>query len=130
MIERSPRRDLISFVNRYVSDEEVGGFFAGADVVVLPYHRSSASGPLHLAMAHGLPIVVSAVGGLIEASDGYEGAIRVPPRDPSAIAQALLEARGLLGQRFEDVHSWERTIERYDELFAEVLEHHHSSRER
>jgi glycosyltransferase involved in cell wall biosynthesis len=120
MIERSPRRGSISFVNRYVSDEEVGHFFAAADAVVLPYHRSSASGPLHLAMAHGLPVVVSAVGGLIEASEGYQGAIRIPPRDPQAIARALLDVDILRGRRFEDVHSWERTIERYEELFAKV----------
>jgi glycosyltransferase involved in cell wall biosynthesis len=121
MIARSPRRDSISFVNRYVSDEEVGQFFGAADAVVLPYHRSSASGPLHLAMAHGLPVVVSAVGGLVEAVEGYEGAITVPPRDPSAIADALLRTYDLRGRRFECVHSWQGTVERYDELFREIL---------
>ena len=36
MIARSPRRDRITFVNRYVSDEELHGYLAGADAVVLP----------------------------------------------------------------------------------------------
>jgi len=57
MIARSRYRDRITFVNRYVPDEDVAAFFSGADVVVLPYHRSSASGPLHVAMSHGLPAV-------------------------------------------------------------------------
>jgi hypothetical protein len=35
--------------------------------VVLPYHRSSASGPLHIAMSAGLPVVATAVSGLVEA---------------------------------------------------------------
>jgi len=40
LIERSRYRDRITFVNRYVSDAEAAEFFAGADAVVLPYHRS------------------------------------------------------------------------------------------
>jgi glycosyltransferase involved in cell wall biosynthesis len=54
-IARSPRRDRITFVNRYVSDEELDGYLRGADAVVLPYLRSSLSGPLHVAMGYGLP---------------------------------------------------------------------------
>ena len=105
-----------------------GGFFDRADAVVLPYHRSSASGPLQLAMAHGLPVVVTAVGGLIEAVRGYEGAISVPPRDPRALRTAFAEARGLRGVRFADVHSWERTLDRYGDLFATIVAARSSAR--
>jgi glycosyltransferase involved in cell wall biosynthesis len=121
MIARSPHRDSIEFVNRYVSDEEVAGFFARADAVVLPYHRSSASGPLQLTMAEGLPVVVTAVGGLVEAVRGYEGAIPVPPRDPASLRRAFAGARALRGVRFADVHSWERTLNGYGKLFESIL---------
>ncbi len=121
MIARSPRRGSIEFVNRYVSDAEVAGFFARADAVVLPYHRSSASGPLQLAMAQGLPVVVTEVGGLVEAVRGYEGAIQVPPRDPAALRRAFTEARALRGVRFADVHSWDRTLDGYGALFETIL---------
>jgi glycosyltransferase involved in cell wall biosynthesis len=120
MIARSPYRDSIEFVNRYVTDAEVAGFFARADAVVLPYHRSSASGPLQLTMAEGLPVVVTAVGGLIEAVRGYEGAISVSPRDPDALRRAFTEARALRGVRFADVHSWERTLDGYEDLFETI----------
>jgi len=119
-IAASPLRDRINLVNRYVHDQEVAALFAEADAVVLPYHRSSSSGPLQLAMASGLPVVVSAVGGLIEASEGYEGAIRVPPRDPASLRSALNQARTLRGRRFPDVHSWERTLAGYERLFDEL----------
>lgn len=119
-IRASPNRERIDFINRYVDDDEVAAAFAEADAVVLPYHRSSASGPLHLAMASGLPVIVSAVGGLIEASDGYEGAIRVPPRDPPAIRGALDRAYEMRGKRFADVHTWTRTVTGYESLFAAV----------
>ena len=117
MIARSRYRERIRFVNRYVSDEEVGAFFARADAVVLPYHRSSASGPLHIAMSHHLPVIVTRVGGLVEAVAGYEGAIHVPPHDPDALRHALTRVRALRGRRFSDPHSWRRTVEEYDALF-------------
>src|SRR5437763_13097965 len=39
LIAQSRYRDRITFVNRYVADDEVDGLFGGADVVVLPYYR-------------------------------------------------------------------------------------------
>jgi glycosyltransferase involved in cell wall biosynthesis len=117
LIDRSRYRDRITFVNRYVFDAEVAEFFARADAVVLPYHRSSASGPLQIAMSCGLPVVVTRVGGLIEAVAGYEGAIMVPPGDPVALRSALLEVAKLRGKRYSDPHSWEHTTTRYLELF-------------
>lgn len=118
LIARSPYRHRITFVNRYVSDAEVAAFFAGADAVVLPYHRSSASGPLHTAMSHGLPVLVTAVGGLPEAVAGYGGAILVPPHDPGALRSALVRLAAMRGKRYADPHSWEQTVALYDTLFA------------
>jgi glycosyltransferase involved in cell wall biosynthesis len=118
LIAGSRYRDRITFVNRYVRDEEVAAFFARADAVVLPYHRSSASGPLHVAMSCGLPVVVTRVGGLTEAVANYEGAILVPPRDPAALRCALAEVAAMRGKRFADPHAWERTVDQYETLFA------------
>ena len=120
MIERSPYRHRISLVNRYVHDDEVAAFFAGADAVVLPYHRSSASGPAHTAMSHGLPLVLTEVGGLPHAVDGYDGAILVPPHDPAALAAAILRVPAMRGRAFADPHSWDRTLDRYQILFDEI----------
>ncbi|MEA2212669.1 MAG: hypothetical protein QOF83_2617, partial [Solirubrobacteraceae bacterium] len=80
LIESSRHRSRITLVNRFVEDGEVTAYFAGADAAVLPYHRSSASSPASVAMANGLPLVLTAVGGLPEAVADYEGAILVPPR--------------------------------------------------
>lgn len=122
LIERSRYRNRIKFVNRYVTDDEVTGFFAAADAVVLPYHRSSASGPLHLAMSAGLPVVVTRVGGLTEAAQDYRGVVFVPPHDVDALVAALPKAAALRGQRFPDPHSWEQTIDRYAEMFNAIGE--------
>ena len=118
LIEQSRYRERITFVNRYVSDEEVAAFFAGADAVVFPYHRASTSGTLHIAMSQGLPVVVTRVGGLVEAVADYEGAILIPPGDLSALKDALLQVSNLCGKRYTDPHSWESTSEGYFDLLT------------
>ena len=110
LIAASPHRDRITFVNSYVPDEVVAAAFAHADVVVLPYRRSSSSGVLHVAMSCGLPVVVTSVGGLPEAAQGYRGAVFVPPGDPAALRAGLMRATRLAGQRFRDPRSWADTI--------------------
>lgn len=121
LIAASPRRDRITFVNRYVADDEVDGFFRGADVVVLPYHRSSMSGPLNVAIHYGLPLVVTSVGGLVEAAAEYGGAVFVEPRDPESLRAGILVAEALVGRRFEVTHDWPRTRELYGEVIAAAL---------
>ena len=82
-------RDRITFINRYVHDRELDAHLRGADAVVLPYRRSSLSGPLHVAMGYGLPIVITNVGGNAEAADGYEGVVLANPEDPDSLRQAI-----------------------------------------
>jgi glycosyltransferase involved in cell wall biosynthesis len=116
LIAGSPAAERITFVNRYVADAEVDRFFAAADLVVLPYRRSSASGPLHIAMSHGLPVVVTAVGGLVEAAEQYPGARFAPAADPAALAAEIQAATALVGRRHADPSSWEQTVEAYARL--------------
>src|SRR6266700_3036841 len=120
LISQSRYRERITFVNRYVSDAEAAQFFVGADALILPYRCSSASGPLHTAMSFGLPVVVTRVGGLIEALASYEGAVLVPPDDPVALQNALLQVVNMRGRRYTDPHSWERTIAGYHTLFDTI----------
>jgi glycosyltransferase involved in cell wall biosynthesis len=106
LIATSPHRGRITFVNDYVPDEVVSAAFAHADVIVLPYRRSSSSGPLHVAMSWGLPVVVTRVGGLPEAAEGYDGAIFVPPADGPALKAGIKQAVMLAGRRFPDPRDW------------------------
>jgi glycosyltransferase involved in cell wall biosynthesis len=110
-IRTNPHRERITFVDRFVNDDEVRAYFGGADAVVLPYHRSSASGPAHIAMSGGLPLVLTSVGGLPAAVADYEGAVLVPPHDPEAIRNAIRRLPELCGRRYRDPHSWDRTVE-------------------
>ncbi len=120
LIQESRYRDRITFVNRYVGDEEVGGIFKGADAVVFPYRRSCISGPLHIAMGFGLPVVVAHVGGLTETVEGYGGAILIPPEDEHALSQALLQVAKLRGQLFVHPRTWADTADSYTTFLRAV----------
>ena len=121
LINQSRYRNRITFVNRYVSDAEVGQYFAGADVLVLPYHRSSSSGPLHIAMSCGLPIIVTRVGGLIEAVADYEGAVSIEPGDQVALQDALMQVSNRGGMRYVDSCSWEQNASKFERLFDTIV---------
>lgn len=107
LIATSPYADRITFVNRYVSDAEAAQFYAAADAVVLPYRRGSASGPLQIAMSHGLHVLLYAVGGLVEAVLAYPGAQLIEPNDVAALTSALRQLPGVHRERFSDPHSWQ-----------------------
>jgi glycosyltransferase involved in cell wall biosynthesis len=121
LVASSRHRGRITFVNRYVTDAEVAGYFAGADIVVLPYHRSSSSGPLQIAMAAGLPVVTTRVGGLVEATAHYPGAVLAAPASPASLADGILQAAGLVGQRFQGASSWADTAQGYSRLLDGIL---------
>jgi len=120
LIERCKRKSAITLVNRYVHDDEVADYFQAADVVALPYTRSSASGPLHIAMSYGLPVVLADVGGLREGAAGYGGISWSRPDDVASLKAALIDALSRVGRRYEDPRSWRHTVSQFDELVAEV----------
>jgi glycosyltransferase involved in cell wall biosynthesis len=120
----SPHASRITVVNSYVSDADLEGYLTRAFAVVLPYHRSSSSGPLAVAMAHGLPVVVSEVGGLVEAARDYAGVRFVPPKDVDRLRAALHEVLAMPApERYDSPHTWAATADGLDALFTEIGVH-------
>jgi glycosyltransferase involved in cell wall biosynthesis len=114
----------IEFINRYVTDSELACLFDRADIVALPYHRASASGPLHMTMHRGLPVVVTNVGGLFEAAADYSGTVFVPPANPQAIADGIVSALELRDQHHADIHTWDVSRIRYASLIERIRSAH------
>ena len=106
LIEASRRRDRITLVNSYVPDGVVAAAFSHADVVVLPYRRSSGSATLQVAMSRGLPVVVTDVGGLSEAVEDYEGAVLVRAGDATELRRGIVKARSMAGRAYANPRSW------------------------
>jgi glycosyltransferase involved in cell wall biosynthesis len=109
---------------------EVPRFMAALDVFALPSLQEGSPGALVEAMASGLPVVATPVGGVPEiVSDGVNGLL-VPVRDPSALAHAIERAAAdvTLGERArETVREWfseEFMIASHEKLWREVAAKH------
>ena len=140
-------QDDVICVTEYISFDRVGYYFAAADVVVLPYVKTTQSGILLLAFAAGRPVVVTDTGGLSElVEDGRSGFV-VPPRNTQALARAIMEIiknpgkRSEMGQTAKQLaqtrYSWKtaaaKTIELYQSVTVEpnpsaVVQTIHSSK--
>jgi glycosyltransferase involved in cell wall biosynthesis len=112
---------------------DVPGLLRAAEIFVLTSLSEAAPLTVLEAMAAGLPVIVTAVGGNPEiVRDGVDGYL-VPRGDASAIASAILsllddpKAAGALGAagaaRVRERYSLERTIERYFALYARLAGH-------
>jgi glycosyltransferase involved in cell wall biosynthesis len=69
--------------------DDVAGFYAAAELFVLPSHTEGAPMALLEAMAAGLPVVCSRVGGIPDiVTDGVDGVL-VTPGDPRILSGAM-----------------------------------------
>ncbi len=80
----------VTFVNRYVPNEDLKRYFDLADVVVLPYVSATQSAVVQLAFGFGKPVITTRVGGLHEVVHDGETGLIVPPQDPVALAEAVV----------------------------------------
>jgi glycosyltransferase involved in cell wall biosynthesis len=89
-----PLRDLFPALAGFVPPDELGSWYERAAVVVVPSRREGYGVAAREAMAHGRPVVATAVGGLVDAvEDGVTGLL-VPPRDVTALRTALVTLLG------------------------------------
>lgn len=126
LIMKSARINDITLVNRYVTDDEADRYFGEADIVALPYLRSSASGPLAMAIARGLPVVTTDVGGLTEFASSYPGAVLVSAGDPVALAAGLEAALPLVGVHHHSRASWDDSAGRLQGIVERLVLHRSS----
>jgi glycosyltransferase involved in cell wall biosynthesis len=118
-LQRTPE---VTFSEGFMPPPEVARMFASASMAVLPYVEASQSGVASIAMAFGVPAVVTDVGSLSEmVLDGVSGLV-VPPGDTEAVADAVLRllgdarlrrrlAEGALA-RAEAEYGWDTVAER------------------
>jgi len=102
------------------------------DIFVLPSHSEASSNALLEAMATGLPIVATRVGGTARLVEHQRTGLLVPPKDPAALAQAIrrllddpglsdrfrAEARAAVCSRFSPEQMLTRLEHLYDTLLG------------
>ena len=81
----------VTFVEKYIPNEDVARYFAASDLVVIPYVSATQSGIVQLAYGFDKPVVVSRVGGLPEVVEENVTGYLVPPKDSAAISCAVLD---------------------------------------
>ncbi|MCW2779236.1 MAG: putative glycosyl transferase [Frankiales bacterium] len=129
LAEKAHVADRVQFLGR-VGREDLPALLRSADAVVcLPWYEPFGIVPLE-AMACGVPVVASAVGGLIDTVvDGRTG-LHVRPRDPRAVVDALdalltdeprrVQYGAAGARRARARYSWDRvaalTLQSYDDL--------------
>ena len=99
--------------------------YATADLLVAPSRAETYGMTVTEALAHGLPVLAAAVGGLPEAlgstADGARPGQLIPPGDPAALAAALADwlgderhrhrLRAAAQQRRSTLRGWEQTTQ-------------------
>ncbi|KAA9000941.1 glycosyltransferase family 4 protein [Paenibacillus spiritus] len=108
--------------------------YQAADCFICPSQRHEAFGLVNVeAMASGLPVIASAIGGIVEIlGSGRTGMLVADYRRPSAFARAIrtlirrpdrARAMGEEGRRAAvDRYGWEATARRLESLYRQTLE--------
>ncbi len=107
------------------------------DVFVLPSLAEGISNTILEAMASGLPVIATDVGGNAELVDHGATGMLVPSEDPEALAQAMLRyardpalarAQGAAGRtRAERLFSLDAMVARYTALYDRLLQGRHGA---
>jgi sugar transferase (PEP-CTERM/EpsH1 system associated) len=111
--------------------DDVGGVMRGFDVFVLASLKEGISNTILEAMACGLPVIATAVGGNPELVIDGETGMLVPPESPGRLADAmdaylaapeLARKHGLAGRkRVEAKFSLATMVEAYDRMYSGFL---------
>jgi glycogen(starch) synthase len=125
----SPAADRITLAG-FVDHAAVPAVLASLDVLVLPSAYEEMGSVLTEAMASGLPVVASDVGGIPEVVRHEETGLLVPPGDVAALTAALdrlatdrdLSARLAEGARRRATdYAWPRLAGRVAEVYSQVI---------
>ena len=113
----------------FISDEDLPNYYNAADVFVLP-SKSGEGLPLVAleAMACGLPLLATDVGGIGEVTLDSYGKI-VPPNNPQAMAEASMDfanrnfesLREKLRQIMIEKYSWDGNVDKLAKIYEEII---------
>lgn len=122
--------DRIEFLGN-VNPDEVPKYLSQADIFVRPSRSEGLGSSFLEAMAAGLPIVATKVGGIPEFLKDYETGLFVKMDDPADVAEkisklladkALRKTLGEKGQRLvQEKYSWDKVALQMDKIFSSLV---------
>ena len=116
--------DYIKLINRYVPAEELGHMLHDCAFSVCPYTDATQSGVIMTSFTMDKPVIATNVGGLGEMIDEGKTGYLIPPKDPEALADAivkLLQDENTLMEMSQTIHhiyqegvfSWDQIAKEY-----------------
>jgi glycosyltransferase involved in cell wall biosynthesis len=110
----------VLFDTRYLTEEDIVDYFGVSDALLLPYtRRVGPSGPFHIAMSLGVPIIAAFDGKYL--TDTNKLASIVPPRDIDALVKAI---RGIINTSSKRKNRIEERVHVQEQSFVEIARQH------
>lgn len=118
-IERLKLSENIRLFDEYIPNEELSLYFTAADLVVQPYRSVTGSGVCQLSYGLDTPVIATDLGSLKDVITDKENGRLVPPENPDALADAIIESleAGNLAKMTKAAvdtkkrYSWERFVQ-------------------
>jgi len=125
LVEKFGLKECVKFIGS-VQNEEIPQYMVTSDVFVLPSLSEGFPNVVLDAIASGLPIVATKVGGLPEIIEDSKNGFLVKPKNPEQIAEKILllikddELRKRISKANKgeaERYSWERVVQRLEEVY-------------
>ncbi len=110
-----------------------------ADIFILPSYAESCGLALLEAMACGLPVIISRIGGMVEHVEHEKNGLIIPPKDPQALALAIEklinnpELCTTLSQnnvnKIGADYTWDAVSQKYAAIYTHIIESKSPSKE-
>lgn len=132
-IEPYKKLGYIEVRNHYVDMVELSDLLSRCSISVCPYTDATQSGVIMTSFSLCKPVVASNVGGLGEMIDDGKSGLLVPPKDPKALAEAIVSLQSdedRLRAMSEYIRheynvgsrSWDAIADKYIEYYKTILE--------
>lgn len=130
LVDRMGLSRRVTFTGK-IAGERLRHLYNSCQAVIVPSLYEGFGLPAAEAMACATPVVATRAGALPEVVGEDGAAILVPPRSPSALAEAIgrilsretdREKMGRIGrERVERLFTWEKVAQRTEEIYKELL---------
>jgi glycosyltransferase involved in cell wall biosynthesis len=129
LVRESGLSDSVKFHGYIPWGKELSRISSGSDLFVLPSHSEGVPKVLLEAMAAGLPVIATNVGGIPDIITNNENGILIPPGSPEAIADAVklvMENSSLREKLIENGYGFVKnhTAENQAKKLAELIYRH------
>ena len=121
-----------TFINRFISNEEIADLLKNALFVICPYLSATQSGVVSTAFSMDVPIIATNVGGMAESISDKETGLLIEPDNDRSLADAIIYLyknsgmrtkfiQNIQKERINGCYSWEKISDSYIRIYKKIL---------